>query len=250
MMPMGENFWRYAIILILVAGSLIAVFSFDSIHQDPAYHAFADSRKWVGIPNFLDVISNIVFLIVGISGILFCLKSPQDSVRNAWLAIFSGIALITFGSAYYHLNPSNDSLVWDRLPMTIGFMGLFVALLAEYLNEKLANLLIPALLLGLGSVVYWHVTDDLRLYAWVQFIPLITIPTVVLLLRTTIPNQWLLVVALALYLLAKVVEFYDAAIFTASGELLSGHSLKHLLAAAAVWCILIMLQKRKNSFSA
>ena len=250
MMPMGENFWRYTVIFIVMVGSLMSIFSFDPIHQDPAYHAFADSRAFLDTPNFLDVFTNITFLIVGIAGIRFCLSTPANSIRSAWITLFAGVTLVSFGSAYYHINPSNTSLFWDRLPMTIGFMGLFVALLAEYLNKKMVNLLIPALLLGLGSVVYWHVTDDLRLYAWVQFIPLITIPTVALLFRTTIPNQWLLVVALALYLLAKVVEFYDAAIFTASGELLSGHSLKHLLAAAAVWCILIMLQKRKNSFSA
>ena len=43
---------------------------------------------------------------------------------------------------------------------------------------------------------------------------------------------------LALYLVAKQAESHDRALFEASG-LLSGHSLKHLVAAGAVLCALL-----------
>ncbi len=154
--------------------------------------------------------------------------------------------MVSVGSAYYHWNPTNASLVWDRLPMTIGFMGLFVTLLGEYVGNRLATLLlVPAVVLGLATVLYWHWTDDLRPYYWVQLLPLLTIPAVMRLFRGGYSHQWLLLVALGWYVLAKVTEWYDLAIFRHTQELVSGHSIKHLLAAAGCYSILLMLQQRK-----
>jgi hypothetical protein len=48
----------------------------------------------------------------------------------------------------------------------------------------------------------------------------------------------------ALYALAKVLETFDEPIF-AAGHIVSGHTLKHLAAAAAGYYILRMLQKRR-----
>lgn len=244
--PVRENLWRYAFVVMVTVGSLLWILTLEPIAQDPAYHSFADRRAFLGIPNFIDVITSIPFLIIGLAGVRLCLGTKNETMRSAWLILFCGVALVSLGSGYYHLNPSDDSLVWDRLPMTIGFMGLFIALLGEYLNQRVATLLLyPALLLGLASVVFWVLSGDLRPYIWVQLLPLITIPTVMALFRSKIPQQWLLLVALGLYLLAKITELHDSAVFLGTWEMLSGHSLKHLLAAAATWCILVMLQKGK-----
>ncbi|CAB5093211.1 Expressed protein precursor [Olavius algarvensis associated proteobacterium Delta 3] len=239
--------WRYAALVVLIVGSLLWILSLDPIAQNTAYHSFADTRELFGIPNFFDVITNLPFLIVGLVGVWFCLRAQVGAIRRAWIVLFFGVGLVSVGSAYYHWNPNNGTLVWDRLPMTIGFMGLFVALLGEYLGNRIAVLLLfPAVALGLATVVYWHFTDDLRPYLWVQLAPLLTIPAVMILFRSGYSHQWLLIVALGWYVLAKVTEAYDVAIFLNTQELLSGHSIKHLLAAAGSYSILVMLQRRKH----
>lgn len=244
--PIGVTAWRHAVLVLVVAGSIIWIMGLDPIAQNTAYHSFADTRGVLGIPNVLDVLTNLPFLVIGLAGVRFYLTSGAGPIRRAWLVLFAGVAFVSVGSAYYHWNPDNTSLVWDRLPMTIAFMGLFVALLGEYLGHRVATfLLYPAVLLGLATVVYWHLYDDLRPYYWVQLVPLLTVPTVMALFRSKHSHQWLLLVALGCYILAKLTESYDAEIFRSSGEILSGHSLKHLLAAAGCYSILVMLRRRK-----
>ena len=229
---------------LVIAGALILILLFAPTEQSGSYHNFADKRTLLAIPNFLDVVSNLAFLIVGVAGLKICMGKGLGGLRNAWLVLFSGITLVSIGSAYYHLNPNNETLVWDRLPMTIGFMGLFVALLGEYIDERLRVLLLPSILLGLASVLYWHLHDDLRLYIWVQIIPLVAIPIIMLLHRPRFSHQWLLLAALGFYLLAKICEYYDEQVFEASHRIASGHTIKHLLSAVGCLLIVIMLQKR------
>lgn len=232
--------------LMIVFGSLAIVFSLQPFGQNPNYHNFADRREFFGIPNFFDVVSNFAFLFVGIAGLGICFKNYLGSMHNSWIVLFSGIALVSIGSAYYHANPINQTLVWDRLPMTIGFIGLFVAILGEYINEKFGWLIVPALLLGFFSVVYWHWSDDLRLYIWVQIISLLIIPVVMILYRSRFSHQWMLLIALLFYALAKIAELGDRKIFNLTQELISGHTIKHLLAAAGCLALVLMLQQRKS----
>lgn len=237
---------RAYLILLLALAALIAVLSLPPIAQDPSYHDFADRRGFLGIPNFLDVTTNLAFLAVGIAGVWLCASNRRAmSARWSWIACFIGVALVCFGSGYYHLAPDNGTLVWDRVPMSVGFMGLLVAVLAEHLNLRLEKILLaPAILLGVASVVVWHVTDDLRLYAWVQFMPLLVIPAVLLLFDSPYTHRRLLLVALAVYAVAKLAEHYDLAVFEATGRVISGHSLKHLLAALALLVVYGMLRWR------
>lgn len=199
-----------------------------------------------GIPNALNVLSNIPFLIVGLLGMKAVQNDRLQDNRFAWLVFFVGVALVSVGSAWYHWLPSNRSLVWDRLPMTIGFMGLLVALCREYLpGIPVGKALLPAVLVGIASVLYWQQTDDLRFYLWVQFMPL----GLILLLITFYPSRYthgyLLGIALAAYALAKVTEYYDADLMQGLDNLLSGHAIKHLLAAAGCYSLLLYLQRRR-----
>jgi hypothetical protein len=238
--------WQKVLLLVIAIGSLAIMMSFQPIEQNPDYHDFGDRRAFFGIPNFFDVVTNIPFLLVGMAGINFCQRSRSLSFRIAWLTFFAGVAIISAGSGYYHWNPTSDTLVWDRLPMTVAFMGLFVALLAEYVSAKLSKyLLAPAILAGLFSVFYWHWFDDLRFYVWIQFVPLLTIPFLMVLFRPKYSRQWLLLVALACYLFAKLLEVYDRDVFIFTQSLFSGHSFKHLLAALGCLSILAMLKTRK-----
>ncbi len=232
--------------IIIVVGSFALMVSLKPLEQPLKYHNFADQRAFFGIPNFLDVASNLAFLFVGIFGLNVCLKNRLGSLRNAWIILFAGITLVSVGSAYYHWNPNNQTLVWDRLPMTIGFMGLLAAILGEYISERLgAFLLVPALLLGFSSVVYWHLFDDLRFYIWVQTVSLLIIPIVMILYRPRYSHQWMLLAALGWYALAKVSEVFDKEIFGLSQNLVSGHTIKHILSAFGCLTIVLMLQRRK-----
>lgn len=238
--------WRTAVLVALVAGTLVAVLFVPPIRQDPAYHAFADGRSFFGVPNFLNVVSNLAFLVVGILGIGVAMNARVGSARPAWVLLFVGLALVSAGSAWYHWSPDNDSLLWDRLPMTVGFMGLLVALVDEHVHPGLVErLLAPAVLLGLGSALYWHFTDDLRFYAWIQFMPLLVILALLFLFDSRYTRNRLLAAALALYGAAKLTEHYDSAVFTATGELVSGHTLKHLLAATGGLVLVLLLHRRQ-----
>lgn len=176
------------IILVIVIIAIIAVFSADPIAQDPGYHNFADQRVMIKIPNFYNVLSNIPFVIIGVMGMRLVLSGNASGglveLKNVYLAFFAGVFLTAFGSAYYHYHPDNLTLLWDRLPMTIAFTALFIAIVGEYVSSRLAlKLFVPLLLLGIISVIYWYITElngngDLRAYALVQFLPALLIPLI------------------------------------------------------------------------
>ncbi|MBM3861507.1 MAG: alkaline phytoceramidase [Verrucomicrobia bacterium] len=211
------------------------------IPQDQSYHRFADVRMWLATPNAADVFSNVAFVIVGIVG-LFWLARRAVPQRWMWMTFFGGVTLVGFGSAYYHLNPIDATLVWDRLPMTIAFMSFFAALLAERCNERVGTwLFVPLLAFGIGSVVYWRYTDDLRWYGVVQYGPMLAIPMLLLTrppryLRTS--DVW---IVLASYAAAKVFERFDAPLLSVLG--VSGHTLKHVAAAAGCGWVLRALRR-------
>lgn len=238
--------WRLLVLAIAVFGTLIYVMSLGPIPQDLEYHRFADTRGLFGIPNAGDVLSNLPFLLAGLYGLKVIRSRPPGAMARAWTVLFIGVALVSFGSAYYHWAPDNASLVWDRLPMTIGFMGLFVALSGEFVDARRASqLLIPMILVGFSSVVVWAITDDLRFYAWVQGMPLLVIVVYLALFRPAYSHRAMLLAALLLYVLAKVTETYDEVVFEAMGGLLSGHSIKHLLAAGGCFLLGYYLESRK-----
>ena len=242
----ASNQWRHLILLTLVLGSLIIVLLQAPIKQDLAYHHFIDTRNLFGIPNFYNVISNLPFLLTEIAGVLFCTRQASVDVRPEWLCFFVGITLVSIGSAYYHLNPDNQSLVWDRLPMTMAFMGLFAALLGAFVDIRLAKYgLLPMILLGLSSVFVWHWLDDLRFYVWVPFVPLLLIPVIMLLYRSRYTHSYLLIPVLILYGLAKMLEAFDAQLFSIFHNELSGHAIKHVFAGLSSGIILFMLRARK-----
>ncbi len=215
--------------------------------QDPIYHDFADQRSFLGIPNLMNVLSNVPFLIVGFFGLAYAWSRKQVEAPYSWIVFFFGVALVSFGSAYYHWEPNNHTLIWDRLPMTIGFMGIFIGLLSEFINNKIEKyLLIPALITGIVSVVYWHYFDDLRFYYWIQLVPLLAIPTSIILFKAKYSHSIYMIWALVAYIMAKFTEKFDHEIFENMGGNISGHTIKHLLAAVGIYWIFLMLKKRKQ----
>jgi hypothetical protein len=245
---------RHAILAAAILAATAIVFLLPPIPQPLAYHSMADQRTLFGIPNFANVVSNLPFAIVGLIGLSVTLGSARSSFDDPWtrwpyVALFAGVTLTAFGSAWYHLAPDNARLVWDRLPMTIGFMGLLTAMISERVSHTAGRRLFgPLLLTGAASVFYWHWSEiqgagDLRLYALVQFGSLLLIALLLILYPARQPGSRYLVAALAGYALSKLFESADAAVLSAGG-FVSGHTLKHLVAAGSVAFIVRMLQER------
>jgi MFS transporter, MHS family, proline/betaine transporter len=237
--------WRQSVLLFAALGSLASIMAHGPIAQDPAYHDFADGRAFLGIPNFLNVASNVPFLLVGLVGVAMCAGRRREPLAASWSVFFIGATLVCFGSAYYHWAPSDATLLWDRLPMTLAFMGLLVAVVGEHVGGQLERLmLVPALAAGLLSALWWHWTGDLRLYVWVQAAPVVGILLVLAMFPARYTHRSYLLYGLGLYVLAKLTEIADRDIFALTTEAVSGHTLKHLLAAGALLLMLAMLWRR------
>ncbi len=241
------------LILLLVGGASVA----PRISQDDR-HVMVDQRTIAGVPNGMDVLSNVLFLAVGAAGFAATLeRRGRKPFRDRWTrwpyrAVFAGVVLTTFGSGWYHLAPSTARVVWDRLPMTIAFAGLLTAVIAERVSAPTARVLFaPLLIAGAGSVVYWYITQlaghgDLRAYALVQFGSLTVVVFVLAVYRPQDRGSAWLSGALALYGIAKIFEMADRPIYSAL-QIVSGHTLKHITSAAAVGCVAAMLRLRSGS---
>ena len=240
--------FRPHLLLALALALTLALLAQPPIPQPLAYHRFADTRALLGVANFWNVLSNLPFLLVGLAGLAWWGKhraAIAPELRVAWAILWLGVALVGLGSSWYHLAPSNPTLVWDRLPMTIAFMAFFAIILAEHVDSRLAKLLWPLLVAGVLSVVYWQRSDDLRPYALVQFLPVLLIPLVLLLYpRKGSGAVW---AALGCYVLAKLLEAFDPQIHAALGRQMSGHSLKHVAAAAGMYALLVGLRARHSA---
>ena len=250
----NKNKTGYFLIIFTALLTLSGIMSQQPIPQDINYHLFVDTREIWSIPNFWNVISSIPFLLVGLAG-LYKLRRPGKlsiigAANNAYVLLFFGTLLVGIGSAYYHIDPNNQTLVWDRLPMTIAFMALLSIIISEFISVRSGKvLLLPLILAGISSVVYWHMSEirgqgDLRFYALVQFYPMLAIPIIIIFFRSKCSHVqaywWLLLT----YVAAKVFEQLDAEVYYAVGYI-SGHSLKHVTAALGLYVLLMFYQKRK-----
>jgi hypothetical protein len=244
--------YRIGLLALAAAACVAAAFLLAPIPQDPAYHAFADARAFFGVPNFWNVATNLPFLVVGLWGLLYARGRVATELATHYRVYCGAVALVAFGSAGYHLAPSNVSLVWDRLPMTVAFMSLFSALLADRISWFMGRALLwPLVVAGIASIAWWIRGEatghgDLRAYGLVQFLPMLLVPMILLMWRDGSIAARPLWLGFGVYALAKLAEHFDAAIYAALG-FVSGHSLKHLLAAAAAWWIARAFQRSPAS---
>jgi len=228
-----------AVLAGLAAVSLAVLALVPKIPQDQAYHSFADQRTLLGIPNFWNVVSNIPFVAVGALG----LARFRNNI--ATIVLFLGFFLTGIGSAYYHWAPSDGTLFWDRLPMTVAFAAIFSLIAQERVGRTIGSILLwPMLAIGMASLLIWLWTDDLRLYFWEQFFPAVVLMALFSLYPATYTHAYYWLIAAGLYALSKLFEFADDAVYSL-GHLLSGHTLKHLSAAAACFVILRHLELRR-----
>lgn len=237
----------------------IALIFVPAIAQPPEFHLFADTRKIIGIPNFLDVVSNILFLAACAYGmkLLFDPRGGRERARFefgneviAYTVFFAAAGLTCFGSIWYHLNPGNFTLVWDRLPMALMFASFLTIVISERANRKAALVLLPVFAaIGIYSVWHWYQSElagagDLRLYLMVQFLPFLLVLYMLFFLPSRYSRSNRFAWILLLYAVAKVAEFFDHEIFDLLQGWLSGHTIKHILAAMAVFAMAEMLRCR------
>jgi len=232
---------------------IVAAFLLPAVPQSLAYHHFADQRDVFGIDNFLDVVSNLGFLIAGMAGLVIVFGGRAQfefrSERWPYAVFFLGVLLTALGSGYYHLAPDNETLFWDRLPMTVAFMGLVSSQIVDRINIRAGlALLVPMLLLGAASVIYWRATEragvgNVLPYGILQGYSMV----VVLLLAMLSPSRYTrgndLYRVFGWYGLSKLLETFDAEVLHL-GSVVSGHTLKHIAAAIAGFTVCYMLSHR------
>lgn len=243
--------------LLLPAAALgVFTLALSPIPQPLEYHRFADQRVFLGLPNFFDTVSNASFVLVGMAGLGFLkgfsarrvFVDPRESLPYA--LFFAAIILVGIGSGVYHLAPDNHRLAWDRGAIVLALMAWFAAILCERVSLIVGLLLLPLLVAaGLGSVVYWGLSEargagDLRFYALMQCLPMLLVPALLILYPSRYSGDRDILIIIGLYVLALLFDVSDRPVFGLSGGLVSGHTIKHLVAALAGYRILRHLQRR------
>jgi hypothetical protein len=218
-----------ATLVVVVQGPILRTFD---------EYAFADQRALLGLPHALNVLSNLPFAWVGWLGWRRA-RALEPAQRRAARLTFLAIASVTLGSSWYHLAPAPERLLLDRLSITLAFATLTAWVLGDRLGERWGRVtLVPLVALSLAALFTWFGEGDgggdLRGYVLTQLLPLLVVPLLLLSFPGALETRrfaW----ALALYGLAKLCELLDAELY-AFGGVASGHTLKHLLAAAACAC--------------
>jgi len=241
----------------LLAALAAIAFMLPPLAQPQDYHDFADQRGCLGLPRCLDTLSNALFVVAGALGLRF-LSGPSGrrAFRDRREAVpyelfFFFVILTGFASGYYHLAPDNAGLAWDRAGIALAFMAWLAAILCERVDLKAGLILLPLLLLaGVGSVAYWYWSEargmgDLRLYGLMQLATMLLIPLLLWLYPPRYSGGRDILMVIGLYLLALLFDLSDRPVFALSGGLVSGHTLKHAVAAlAALWVVRALRRRR------
>lgn len=230
-------------LLILLAMTL-GMLLHGPIAQLEGYHSFADQVMRFGILNCGDVLSNAGFALVALWGLLYVWPRRQR-LNLGFTAFVIAIFLTAIGSGYYHWLPTDERLVWDRIPISLACAGLLAGVWQDFSPQKNQwPLLIVLSLFAIAGVAYWYYSADLRLYLGLQILPLALIPV----WQWHAPKAARLAFAsaIALYVLAKLAELADHQIYSLLG-FISGHTLKHLLSTLAAGVIIYYLSQRTRS---
>ncbi|HEY2114601.1 MAG TPA: alkaline phytoceramidase [Candidatus Angelobacter sp.] len=241
---------RWGIICGISVAALVATALLPPIPQPQSYHHFADQRTIFGIAHGLDVLSNLAFLVSGLLGLLFIVKfgrALDSGTRVTFSALFFGLALTSIGSAYYHLAPDNQRLVFDRLPMIIAMAGCGGAVLTDRFGGRAVWIVAPLIAIGLWTVYQWNAGEaagrgDLRWYALYEGLIILTGALLLWMFPTRNRATPAFVIAVAGNVMAKLFELLDKPIY-ALGGIVSGHTLKHLCAGLAFLPVVFLIRR-------
>lgn len=211
-----------------------------TITRGPEFHAYADQRTWLRVPHAGDVLSNLAFVAVAV---WFARDRRRAVARGAWW-VCAGVAAIGVGSAVYHLAPSDERLVFDWAPIVVTLALLSATVIYERDARAGRIALVVAPCVALASVAWWYAGGgtrggDMAPYVATQ-VAGIVLPTVVALVTPgAVGARWLLA-GVAGFAVARVCGAYDRELLDAIA--ISGHSCKHVAAAAAAACALRALR--------
>ncbi|NML34768.1 hypothetical protein [Paraburkholderia antibiotica] len=219
-------------VLLFVVGSVLQLIR--PLAQAASYHHFADERSLGSLHNASDVLSNFVILIAGLLALGWVRRhaSNQPAQFPGMVVAAFGLVLTAFGSAYYHMAPTDATLVWDRLPMTIVFAGILAMLWTSWTGERVGwpQMLILAVV-SPATVGYWLVFNSLWPYAILQFGGLAFIIGMTLTRKVDGVFAWTLVIVF--YGVAKIFESLDWQIWELTHHVIAGHALKHVSSGLA-----------------
>lgn len=250
---MSAGGWLIAAAALLV----VAVLALPPFAQPLAYHAFADQRGCLGVANCADVLSNLCFLLAGAAGLRVLVGVAgrggfiDARERHPYTAFFLAVVLIGFASAWYHLEPDNARLAWDRAAMALAFMAWLAAVITERVGLRIGLMLLPVLMmLGLAAVDYWATSElrgagDLRPWLLAQALPMVLVPLVLWQFPARYSRCGDLLAVIALYGLVLLLDLGDRAVFELTGGIVGGHALKHAVAALAAWWVARYLIRRR-----
>ncbi|WP_210543536.1 hypothetical protein [Rhodoferax sp. PAMC 29310] len=209
-------------------------------------HPFVDARTLWGMPNGMDVLSNTPLGLAGLIGLLTLRGKPVSrATRNAMAVFFAGLLLAGMGSAWYHWLPDASGLVVDRLGMAVTFAGAIAVALAERIDQRAAQTSLVAILAtAIVSAALPFTHGNVLTWVVVQFGGMALILWAAMQTRLADAVGVNLGALIAIYVLAKLCELNDATLFHLSGEWISGHSLKHGVAALAVLPVIVALLRQ------
>jgi len=226
----------------------------------PDYNLFADQATCLSIPNFTNVASNLGFVVVGVWGLawfwierrrLLGTRFRDRRELGLYAGFFAAAILVGLGSAYYHYAPTNATLFWDRVPMTLAVAALTGAFLAERVDGTAGVVAGVALAVLLpATLVYWRISDAGGAEnLWPYVVGLYGSLAVAVLVLVLFPSPYThggqALIAVAWYALAMPFDkVLDGWVYSLGG-ILGGHAVKHLLAAVAMfWLFWFMLRPR------
>lgn len=236
---------EYKLLLALAAALVMACLG-PAVAQHPHYHEFADQRRWWGLPHAMDLLSNLPFAIGGVGGWLALQRLPPEPASAAQRTLarlfFAGLVLTALCSSFYHWQPDNTGLLLDRLGMVVAFAGLLGWAAADRVSPRAGRVTAgTVLLLGPLSVSVWAASGNLLPWVILQGGGMLLI--LVLVACKPVAGAWGLPlgVVMALYALAKLLELGDYTVFAWTHGWVSGHSLKHGVAALVAWPLIAVM---------
>ena len=249
---MRTNLSRNELALLSACAVLVVAASLaPAVAQPGNYHHFADQRALWGLPYAMDVLSNLPFAVMGVAGLWLVWRSPQAALRveHAMAALFfAGLVITAIGSTWYHLRPDDAGLAIDRYAMATAFAGLLGAGAAGRISDRAgAALGLSLLLLAPIAVCTWSVTGNVLPWVLVQVGGMAAVLWFALLAARpgALRVRWLGV--LAAYGVAKAFEVGDHVVYEFTDHVVSGHTLKHVVAACAALPVLVALRGRAAS---
>ena len=238
--------------LLIVWGLLLLLALFGpAVAQPVHYHDFADRRLWWGVPHAMDVLSNLPFAAGACLGIQGLCKGPWTALeaaqRRMAALFFSGLAITAACSACYHWVPNDNGLALDRLGMVVAFAGLLGLVAAGRVSARSGQILgLSTLVLGPACIAVWLGSGNVLPWAVLQFGAMALV--LWLSFKTALPSAWPVSwgAVILIYAAAKLFEQYDHQVYELLGHVVSGHSLKHLVASLAAWPVAAAVRDLRN----